>query len=145
MYSAQLSERLAVVATIDPVSQGAGTVLTDAVDMSKFSRVIFILILGAMTTNSTVDFKLREAATSGGTYSDITGKSVTQLTQASTDDNKQVVVEIKNDELTDGKQFVKGSLTVAVAATVLAVIALGEPRYLPAADVDLTSVDEIVA
>ena len=51
-----LSEQLALVATIDPVSQGAGTVYTDAIDMSCWERVLFVLSVGVMGSSSTVDF-----------------------------------------------------------------------------------------
>lgn len=143
--SSHLSERLAIVATIDPQSASAGNYDSDAVDVSKFERVMFVLLAGALGSSGTVDFKLRESDASGGTYGDISGKAATQLTQAGTDDNKQVVIEIKADELTDGKRFVKARVTTATAASLVALVALaGEARDRPISADDLASVDEIV-
>ena len=111
-------------------SQGAATVLTSAVDLKKFRKLLFILDAGTLGTSATVDFKLTAATTSGGTYSDITGAAITQLTQAGTDNsNTYCFVEVSADFiqnlLGNGYEFVKGSLTVATAASQISVIVLG--------------------
>jgi len=139
-----LSEQLALVATIDPVSQGAGTVYTDAIDMSCWERVLFVLSVGVMGSSSTVDFGVCEGATTSPTTV-ISGKSITQLTDASTDDNKQVIVEVRADELDPANRYVRGKLTVGTAASLVSVVALGTGYHKPASDYDLASVDEIVA
>jgi hypothetical protein len=93
---------------------------------------------------------LTESATSGGTYTQISGKSITQLTEASTDDNKQAVINLKAEEMGSGMRYVKVSLRVAAAASDAGTITLaGRPRYTTASTTttygDLASVDEIVA
>ena len=140
------TEVMGVVGIIDPDAYTASTYLTGAIDMSKWGRVVFIVMAGDLGSSATVDFKVTEAATSGGSYSDITGKAITQLTQAGTDDNKQALVEVLASELGSGKQFLKGSLTVGTATSDAGVIVLGfHPRFGPAGDQDATTVDEIVA
>jgi hypothetical protein len=139
----QPGERMAVVGTIDPFNGNNATTLSDAVDMSKFHEAVFILSIGA--NDSTVDFKLTESATSGGSYTDITGKAITQEAGGD-DDNKQWVISLKSEELSSGKQFVKASVTIGNGTTnLISLVALGlRPRFAPASDDDLASVSQIV-
>jgi hypothetical protein len=140
------SERVAVVGAIDPDAYTASASydkLTDAIDMSKWNRVAFIVMAGDVADTATVDLKITEADTAGGSYSDLAGKAITQLT--TDDDDKQAVVEVRADELGAGKRFLKGALRTATAASDAAVIVLGiDARIEPASDNDLASVDEIV-
>lgn len=147
-----LSEELAIVSVIDPDDRASSTTLSDAIDMSVHDRVMFIVAVGAMQSTRTFDFKVVECDTSGGTYTPITGKSITQLTGV--DDNKQVVVNVNASELTAGYRYVKGRLYVGgvtgTAANEACVIALGSStRFSDAVTStsygDLASVDEIVA
>ncbi len=143
------SEEAAVVATIDPASRTAGTYDSDWVDMGLFGSAQGLLLVGAMTAGSTVDGKIQQATDSAGTGAkDITGKNITQLTQAGADDNKQAVINFGGDDLDrdNGFRFARLRVTVATAASLVAGIILGhEPRYAPASDNDLASVDEIIS
>ena len=140
------SDRVAIVGVIDPDAYTASASydkLTDAIDMSKWGRVAFVVAAGDVEDTGTVDFKVTECATSDGTYTDLSGKSITQLTTV--DDDKQVVVEVSADELGSGKRYLKGALKTATAAGDAAVIAVGlDAREEPASDNDLASVSEIV-
>ncbi|CUS05409.2 conserved protein of unknown function [Candidatus Promineifilum breve] len=140
------SERAAVVATIDPASLTANTYVSDWVDASKFEQLLAIILLGAMTTNGTFNAKLVQSkASDGSNPADITGKAVTELTAAGTDSNKQVLINLRGDELTEGYRYVALSVTTAVAATIAGAAILGfNPDYGPASGSDLASVDEIV-
>ena len=146
--TALMSEKLPVVAALDPVSQAAGTVVTGYADMGKTKQVMFVLSVGAMGAGGTVDAKIRQATDSAGTgVKDVTGKAITQLTQAGGDGNKQVVIGVRADELdvAGGFNHVALSITVATAASLISAIGIGgEPRYAPVDGIDLTSVDEIV-
>ena len=146
-YTERLSEQLAVVATIDPASLTANTYLTDAIDMKLHRRVLFIIAVGALTSSNTTDFSVVGDTASGGSYATtITGKTITQLTKAGSDDNKQVLVEVTAEEVAaQGLRYIKGSLVTAAAAALGCVVALADStRYGPASDYDLASVDEIV-
>ncbi len=123
-----------------------GTQGSDSVDMKLHRRVEFIVMAGDLGSSGTLDFKLQGSA-DNLTWADISGKSITQLTQAGTDSNKQAEVEITAEELGAlGYRYVRGVMTVGVATSDCGVVALaGFSRYGPASENDLTSVDEIVA
>ncbi len=142
-----LNEQLAVVATIDPDAYGTGTQNSDYINMENFRRVLFIVQAGTLGTSGTLDFEVHEAKDSSGTDEQLlTGKSITQLTQAGTDSDKQVLVEVRADELSKGYTHLRGRLIIGTAGSDAAVLALGaNARYGPASDFDLASVDEIVA
>lgn len=140
------SEMAAVVATIDPASLTANTYVSDWVDASKFDQLLAVIILGAIASNGTFDAKLVQSkASDGSNPADVTGKSVTQLTAAGTDSNKQVLINLRSDELSAGYRYVALSVTTATAATIAGAAILGfNPNYGPGSDYDLASVDEIV-
>jgi len=145
MANANLSEQLAIVATIDPDAYGTGTQSSDIVDMKYFDRVIFIVMAGDLGASATLDFKVQESA-DGSIWSDLTGKSITQLTQSGGDSDKQAIVEVRADELSAGYRYLKGVMTVGTAASDCGMVAIaGDLRYSPAEDYDLSSVNEIVA
>lgn len=142
------SERAAVVATIDPDANTAATYVSDWVDMSKYPTVLAIILAGELGTSATLDAKLRQATDSSGTGAkDITGKAITQLTQAGTDSDKQALINVREDELDveNGFGFVALSMDIAVATSDAGAVLLGfDPTYGFADDNDLASVDEIV-
>jgi hypothetical protein len=125
MYTEKMTEALAILGQLDPVSQGAGTTtpITN-IDMSKFKRLLFIVDVGVFGASGTVDFKLRESKTSGGTYQDIANKAITQLLAAG-GNNRIVTVEVRAEELDAGYQFVQGSLTIGTAASLIGILCLG--------------------
>lgn len=145
---AKPSEVAAVIGRLDPVSQAAATVVSTYVDMQKFKKAMFILSVGALGASATVDAKLRQATDSSGTgVKDISGTSMVQLTQAGTDSNKQVVFNLDAAQLDVANEFdfATLSVTISVAACLISVIVIGiEPRFGPASDNDLSTVDEIV-
>lgn len=135
-----------IIKVLDPVSQGAGTVTTGWVSMADSDAVLAILQVGAMSASSTVDAKLQQATDSSGTGAkDITGKAITQLTQAGTDSNKQVEINCWSHELdvAGGFNHVRLSVTVAAAASLISALVLSfYGRYETVTD--STTVDEIV-
>ena len=147
--NALASEQAAIVATIDPDVITASTVLSDYVDASEFANYQAIVMAGTLGASATLDAKLVQATDGSGTgVKDITGKAITQLTQASPDDSdKQAVINLKPEELDVANSFTHFALsyTVAVATSDGGAIILGQdPRYGPASDNDLASVAEIV-
>ena len=144
--SVNISENLALVGRVNPATVAIGTADTDVIDLSRFNRVFFSLLTGTLPAGATVDFKLQQSDLPGGTFTDITGKAITQLTQVGGHSNSQVIVEMRNEDLLDDRRYIRGRVTVGVAASPLAVIALaGEPRFAPIFDVDLASVLQILA
>lgn len=148
MTKRYFSDEWAVIGTIDPDAYAAATYVTDEVNMANWERVAFVIQVGTMASTSTVDFSVKGGASSNaGSHSTaVTGKAITQLTEAGTDSDKQVVVEVSADECAaQSLQYIEGSLVVAAAASDAGVLVLGRRRhYNPASDGDLASVDEIV-
>lgn len=142
MYDAKT--RLAVMSVIDPVSQGVGAVNTTVIDARNFFKIVFILQTGVLGTAATVDFVVKGDIASGGSYA-TTLKTITQIVKAS-GDNKQVVVEVTSEDLGQANvRYVRGTLTVGGAASIVSVVGLGvDSRYKPETKVDLASVVQIV-
>ena len=143
------SEAVGLVGTIDPDAQAAGAVSSDYVDASKFFNYQATILAGTLGASATVDAKLQQATDGSGTgLKDITGKAITQLTQASPDDSdKQAIINLNSSELDTDNGFThfKLVLTVATATSDVGAIIQGlDPRYGPASDDNLASVAEIV-
>ena len=90
---------------------------------------------GALGTNATLDAKLQQAQDASGTGAkDLTGKAITQLTQAASGSAKQALINLRPDDLdvSNGYAFVRLSVTVGVAASLTAAQVLGvNPRFAP--------------
>ena len=142
------SERAAVAAVIDPDNNSAAAYTSAYVSMSTFNQRLAIVQTGTLGSSATVDFKLVQATDSSGTsVKDISGKAITQLVKASNDDD-QAVINCRSEELdvANGFDYVAMTLTVGTATSDASAIMLGmSPRYAPASDNDLASVQEIVS
>ncbi len=140
-------EGWAVVGTVDPDALTATAHLSDAIDMSKYDEILAVVLVGDLGTNATVDAKLTQATTSGGTYKDVTGKAITQLTKASPDDSdKQALISCRGEDLDmdSDYRYVKLSVTVGTATSDGGAVVLGRPKSGLASGVDLASVAEMV-
>jgi hypothetical protein len=138
---------MALLATIDPVSQAAATVTTGWVSLADIDRLLGILQTGVMGASATIDAKLQQAKDSGGTGAkDITGKAITQILKA-TGDNKQALINLNQSDLdvAGGFYYVRLSITVGVAASQIAASLLGLPSYEPAAPFNQAAVVQVVA
>ena len=143
------SQRVAVAGVIDPDANTAAAYTSDYADMSQFESVMALIQVGTMASTSTVDAKLVQATDSSGTgVKDITGKAITQLTEAGTDSDKQAIINCYADELDTAGGFTHVAIvmTVATAASDSGAVLLGfDSKYGPANGYDLASVDEIVS
>ncbi len=138
------SARCALLGVVDPDAYSANSYSTAYVDMSKYESLLAVISVGTMGTNATVDAKLEQATTDGGTPKDITGKAITQLTEAGTDSDKQALINLMSEELdvANGYRWVRLTITSAVASVDLAGFLLGfDARYTPA---HAATVDETV-
>ena len=142
MTNAVGSEKFAVVATIDPDVLTADTYESDGVDMSLFESITAIGMVGTLGSSATVICKV----TSGSDNSTFgnTVKTAATLLEADTDSDKQVVINVRGEDLTAGDRYVRLEMVVAVATSDGGGIVLRHnPRYAPASDNDLSTVDEI--
>lgn len=149
MLNAKPSEMIGVVGNIDPDAYAAGTVTTGWIAAKDFQSFVAIVQAGALGASATLDALLQQASDSGGTGAKaITGKAITQLTQAGTDSNKQVLINLRPEELDvdNGFTHFRLSMTVATATSDAGGIVLGfVPVRGPATGVDAATVDEVVA
>lgn len=140
------SNLVSLQAVLNPVSQGAATVTTGWVRADIFDSFLAVLAVGALDASGTVDAKLQQATDGSGTGAkDVSGKSITQLTQAGTDSNKQVLINCRAEELdvNGGFDFVRLSVTVGTAASLLFAALFGvHGRYHPMGHA--ATVDEVV-
>jgi len=145
--NAKGSELLAILATLDPVSQAAGTATTGWISVANHHGLLAIIQTGVLGTGATVDAKLQQALDTSGTGAkDISGKAIAQIVKAS-GDNKQVLINVKPEDLdtVNGFGFVRLSVTVGVAASQTAAQVLGvNPRELPANTASQATVVQIV-
>lgn len=144
-----LDEFLAVVATVDPDAYATGEQNSDYVDMRDFKQVMFIVTAGTLGTNATLDAQVEQAQDANGTgLKDITGKVITQLTEAGTDSDKQAIIVVRQEDLDRANNFTHARLemTLGAATSDYGMVAVaGPPTYGPASEYDLSTVDEIVS
>lgn len=142
------SEQAAVVGVIDPDAYAAGTFTTGWIAARNFNAFLAIIKAGDLGASATLDAKLEQASNASGTGAkDITGKAITQLTQAGTDSNKQALINLKPEELdlANGFTHFRLSMTIGTATSDAGGMVLGlHGRYGPASNNDVSSVDEIV-
>lgn len=139
------SDQITVLDVINP--QSATTVQgTGWNSMANFDAVMAVLLAGALGSSATLDAKFQQATSSAGAGAkDITGKAITQLTQAGTDANKQVLINVFASQLdvTNGFTYVKLTMTPATSTALIGAVLLGvNGRYQPPSHG--TTVDEVV-
>jgi hypothetical protein len=134
--NAKPSEHMAVLATLDPASVAASTVVTTWVPVKNFLALMALIETGVLGASATLDAKLRQATDAAGTGAkDITGKSLVQIVKA-TGDNKQAFINMKVADLDTegGFAFVALSVTIGTAASIFGAQLFGMfPRFEDAA------------
>ncbi len=103
---------------IDPDAYAASTVNGAWVSMADFTEAAAIVVVGAMAAGATVDAKLQQAKDAAGTGAkDITGKAITQLTQAGGDGDEIVTIPLRAEEIDIANAFthIRVQVTTAVA------------------------------
>ena len=133
--NAKGSEELSILATIDPVSQGAGTVTTGWVNVANYHALLAVIQTGVLGVAATLDGKVQQAQDNAGTgVKDVATKAIVQIVKA-TGDNKQALINLKPEDVDNinGFGFIRLSLTVGVAASLVSGQLLGvNPRYATA-------------
>lgn len=145
MINVPASEQAILAAVIDPDATAAGTVTSTWVNLADYGLLLATIFAGTLGASATVDAKLEQATDASGTSAkDITGKSITQLTQAGTDSDKQALINCNHHDLDVANDFdhVRLSITVAVATSDVGGCIHGvAPFGVPAA---VSTVDETV-
>ena len=119
----QWTNRCAINVSLAPVSKSAGTTTSAAIDLTGYTKGVLIVNAGVIGSSGTIDCKVQSSATSGGSYADITGAAITQMTQAGSHSGTSQAVDF---ELPAGQPFVKTVLVNATAAAILGVFIIGD-------------------
>lgn len=142
--SVRPSDRAPLVGVINPQSLAPGTATSGWIDMGLVGAILASLNVGAIAATGTLNAKLEQATDSAGTGAkDVTGKAITAL--ADSDDNKQIDINCRPDELdiVNGFTHVRLSVTTATAASLVgAQVRAFDSRYQPQAD--LATVAQVV-
>lgn len=142
-----IAESVAVIGTVDPDAYGTGATTSDIIDMSYWEEIMVVVMVGTLGTNATVDAVVAGSASSNmASSATITGKSITQLTDAGTDSDKQAIIRVTAEEVAaQGYRYVQLTMTVGTATSDAGAIILGSSCvYEPVAAYDLASVDEVI-
>lgn len=144
MMNVKAGDVLTVASTIDPQTVANTAKVGDYVDMADYDQVMFVFETGDMAAE-TIDCAVYEATDSSGTGAQSLRAATQLAAHATNNDNSQVVIVVRADELTDGFRYVAprmvtGGATGGVASAVGIGIALR--AGLPT-DNDLATVKEI--
>ena len=77
-----LLQNCKVVPAVVPTAGTVAAMTATVVNATGFSRALFVVATGAAATGATLDAKIQKSSASGGTYSDVTGAALTQVTAA---------------------------------------------------------------
>ncbi len=112
------SDRATLLGVIDPDALTAAAHSTGWVDMGLVHNLLALIAIGDLGAAATVDAKLEQATNgSGAGVKDITGKAITQLTDADSpaDANSQQAINLSAEELDVDNDFTHARLTITVA------------------------------
>ncbi len=128
------SDAITLLDRLPPVSQGAATVTTGWIDVSKFEALMAVIQTGVLGASATLDAKFEQATSAAGAGAkDVTGSAITQLVKAS-NDNNEVIMSVQDEQLDSagGFRWVRLSVTVGTAASLIAAVVYGVgARYAP--------------
>ena len=143
-YCERLSEQLAVVATIDPITLGAtATVNSDVFSMEFHRRALFIVKTGAVVATG-INVNIQENAALAFTAG--TGTLLAAATAAVTAVASQFLFEVSAAALSTGFTFLRGQIVTTGNGSIVDMTVLADvERYHPASDRDLPSVVSIQA
>lgn len=111
-------------------NHAVGTHNGAAIDMKGFHEALVVLNAGPVGTSGTVDVKVQECDTSGGTYADIAGAAFTQVVAA----NDEAIYQGRIRITASRKRYIRVVAVVGTAACDFGVAVLkGEAVDLPAA------------
>lgn len=141
------SERIAVIATIDPDAYSAGTQTSDWANAEEWHQLMAVVEAGILAGTATLDAKLMQATSSTGAGAKAISTANAQITQLTTASNdKQAIINLRTDSLdvAGGFSFVALRMTLTTAGGDMSGVLFGvDPRHGPADDFDLASVAEI--
>lgn len=142
-----LTDAVALLGAIDADAYPVGTYTTGWVDAKHFQAFAALIAPGDLGSGASINAKLEQATSAGGSGVKNIGSAITALTQAGTDDNKQAWINVRGGQLdaNNGFAYLRLSMTVAGATSDVAAYLFGFcPSRGPAHTFDASTVDEIV-
>lgn len=140
------SDLVTVLGGVHAISQTTAAVSTAWLAAADFFAFLALVDAGVLGASATLDAKLEQATDGSGTgVKNVTGKAITQLTKAGSDDNKWALINLRPAELDAEGGFTHFRLTItpAVAACLISAVVLGlNARNAP--ETQVTAVDEVV-
>lgn len=139
--SERASQMAALVGTIDPpASSTMTTSTTDVIDASLYDSVLFIAMIGHVSSSGAKAILNVYEGTATGTVTTKVGSQ--SWTASDTGVTGQIVFDLDCEDLSGpNHRYVKGTLVTSVHKQTYAVAALGmKPRFHPASDGDLATV-----
>lgn len=85
--------KIVIATTTTEGAAGTSAITSAAVDTAGFEGCCFVIPIGAVVSGAVTSAKVQQCDTSGGSYADLTGTSVTI---ADTDDDKLKYIDVKN-------------------------------------------------
>jgi hypothetical protein len=112
-----------------------GTHTSSYVSLQNYHRAVFVINVGDISAGGALDARVLQATdTSGTSAKAVSGKAITQLTQAGGDGDDIIAIELQTEELdvTNSFDCVALELTVTSGATEFSYIIYGiVPRFPP--------------
>lgn len=147
MYTEKPSERVALLAVVNPQTVNNAAFTTPWVKLDRAQRAMVTLLIGNIDTTLTT-IKLQAAQDNAGTgVVDLSGKTATSLT--ATDDNKQIELNVDAADVNDaGLNYTHFRLTATVGngtigAVVAAIVQGFDTLYHPASMFNNASVAQV--
>lgn len=121
---------------IDPDAYTAAAYNGDWISMENFEEATFVAWAGTLGSSATLDMKVQEATDSSGSdAADISGKAITQMTQAGTDESDTTQsVKVRATEMDQNNDFthLRMVLTIGTATSDAAGFSLrSQPHRAP--------------
>lgn len=146
-YTEKFTEIACPLYVLHPISVSNGAeAFTSYVSLRDYHRAFILIEVGVMSSGSTIDAVVHQATdTSGSSPKHLsTSLAITQLTQAGSDSNSIVGIEVRTEllDVDNGYDCIALGYTVGTAASIMSIEIYGlVPRYAPVAT---TAWDEIV-
>lgn len=119
MRNTQLGTQIKTVPACVPTAGAVAGLTAVAVDGTGFGRCQFVLATGAIAATGTLDLKITQSATSGGSYTDITSAALVQVLTGGA--NKIYVIDVP---VLAAKPFMKISGTVGTDTAANSIVAI---------------------
>ena len=139
MISKNLTQELGILAHVSAGStRAAGSYASEAVDASKFGRLVGLLNVGTLAGAATASLRFQHNSVSTGSdsgWSDVNSDSCITSAHASGDNGKLAALELRLDQNPSTARFVRALVSAVTSTWNGAAQVFGHPpRYSPASD-----------